>query len=34
MGQLQGSMVVRQVPPQADKVLRAAGLDKLLTFTE
>jgi stage II sporulation protein AA (anti-sigma F factor antagonist) len=34
MGQLEGSMVVRQVPPQADKVLRAAGLDKLLTFTE
>jgi stage II sporulation protein AA (anti-sigma F factor antagonist) len=34
MGQLEGTLVVRQVPPQAGKVLRAAGLDKLLTIEE
>lgn len=32
MGQLEGTMVVRQAPPQADKVLKAAGLDRLLKF--
>lgn len=33
MGQLEGTMVVSQAPPQADKVLKAAGLDRLLKFT-
>lgn len=32
MGQLEGTMVVSQAPPQADKVLKAAGLDRLLKF--
>lgn len=32
MGQLEGTMVVRRAPPQADKVLKAAGLDRLLKF--
>ncbi len=32
MGQLKGDMVVRQVPSQAEKVLKAAGLDRLLKF--
>lgn len=32
MGQLEGAMVVSKVPPQADKVLKAAGLDRLLKF--
>lgn len=32
VGQLNGTMVVRHAPPQANKVLRAAGLDRLLTF--
>lgn len=32
MGQLGGTMVVSQTPPQAEKVLKAAGLDRLLKF--
>ncbi len=32
MGQLEGTMVVSQAPPQADRVLKAAGLDRLLKF--
>ena len=32
MGQVEGTMVVSQAPPQADKVLKAAGLDRLLKF--
>lgn len=34
MRQLGGSMALRNVPPQAAKVLRAAGVDKLLPFEE
>ena len=34
MRQLEGSMTLRGVPPQAAKVLRAAGIDKLMTFTD
>lgn len=32
MGQLEGTVEVCQVPPQAGKVLQAAGLDRLLKF--
>ena len=32
MGQLEGTMVVSHAPPQAGKVLKAAGLDRLLKF--
>jgi len=32
MGQLEGTVEVRQVPAQAEKVLMAAGLDRLLKF--
>ena len=32
MGELGGSMVVTGIPPQPEKVLRAAGLDKILEF--
>ncbi len=32
MGQLEGTMVVSRAPSQADKVLKAAGLDRLLKF--
>lgn len=32
MGQLEGTVEVRQVPSQAKKVLQAAGLDRLLKF--
>ncbi len=32
MSQLEGSVEVRQVPPQAAKVLQAAGLDRLMKF--
>lgn len=32
MGQLEGTVEVRQVPPQAQKVLQAAGIDRLLKF--
>ena len=32
MGQVKGSMIVRAAPPQAERVLLAAGLDRLLTF--
>ena len=32
MGQLRGSVTVRNIPPQADKVFRAAGLQKLMRF--
>ena len=32
MGQLGGSMVVCKAPPQAERVLLAAGLDRLLKF--
>ncbi len=32
MGQLKGSVIVRNIPPQADKVFRAAGLQKLMRF--
>lgn len=34
MGELGGAMTLRRVPPQAAKVLRAAGVDKLIPFTE
>lgn len=34
MRQLGGSMKLQNVPPQAAKVLRAAGVDKLLPFEE
>ena len=34
MGQLGGSMTLRRVPAQAAKVLKAAGVDKLISFTE
>ena len=32
MGQLGGTLVVSHTPPQAEKVLKAAGLDRLLKF--
>ena len=32
MGQLEGTMVVKGTPPQANRVLQAAGLDRLLKF--
>ena len=32
MAQLEGTMVVREVPPQADKVLKAANLERLISF--
>ena len=32
MGQLEGSVEVRQVPEQARRVLQTAGLDRLLKF--
>ena len=32
MGELEGVMKVVHVPAQADKVLRAAGLDRLIKF--
>lgn len=34
MRQLGGSMALQNVPPQAAKVLKAAGVDKLLPFEE
>lgn len=34
MGELGGSMTLRRVPPQAAKVLKAAGVEKLIPFTE
>ena len=34
MSQLGGVMTVRNVPPQAAKVLKAAGIDKLIPFQE
>lgn len=34
MRQLGGSMTLRAVPPQAAKVLKAAGVDKLITWDE
>ncbi len=34
MVQLGGAMRLKRVPPQAAKVLRAAGVDKLLPFEE
>ncbi len=34
MRELGGSMALQNVPPQAAKVLRAAGVDKLLPFAE
>ena len=33
MRELGGTMTLRAVPPQAKKVLDAAGVDKLITFT-
>ena len=32
MGQLEGVVEVHQVPPQAQKVFQAAGVDRLLKF--
>ncbi len=32
MTQLQGSMAVSNVPPQAQRVFRAAGLHRIITF--
>ena len=32
MGQIQGAMRVVNVPPQADKVCRAAGLQRIIRF--
>lgn len=32
MGELGGSLAVAHTPPQAGKVLRAAGLDRLIRF--
>ena len=32
MGRLGGAMVVTNTPPQAEKVFRAAGLQRLITF--
>ena len=34
MRQLGGSLTLRSVPPQSAKVLRAAGVDKLVPFGE
>lgn len=34
MKELGGSLTLRTVPPQAAKVLKAAGVDKLIPFTE
>ncbi len=34
MRQLGGSMTIKSVPPQPAKVLRAAGVDKMIPFTE
>ncbi len=34
MRQLGGSMTLRSVPPQSAKVLRAAGVDRMIPFTE
>lgn len=34
MREVGGSMALQNVPPQAAKVLRAAGVDKLLPFEE
>lgn len=34
MKELGGEMTLRTVPPQAAKVLKAAGVDKLIPFTE
>ena len=34
MRQLGGSMTLRAVPPQAAKVLKAAGVDKLIAWDE
>ena len=34
MQELGGTMTLRTVPPQAAKVLKAAGVDKLSPFTE
>ena len=34
MSQLGGSMTLRAVPPQAAKVLKAAGVDKLIPWEE
>lgn len=34
MGQLGGTTTLCSVPPQSAKVLRAAGVDKLIGFTE
>ena len=34
MKELEGSMTLRMVPPQAAKVLKAAGVDKLIPFIE
>ena len=34
MKELGGVMTLRTVPPQAAKVLRAAGVDKLIPFTD
>ena len=34
MKELGGSMTLRTIPPQAAKVLKAAGVDKLIPFTD
>ena len=34
MRELGGEMTLRRVPPHAAKVLKAAGVDKLIPFTE
>lgn len=34
MKELGGAVTLRTVPPQAAKVLRAAGVDKLIPFTD
>ena len=34
MQELGGTMTLRTVPPQVAKVLKAAGVDKLIPFTE
>jgi len=34
MGQLRGTMRLTHVPPQAAKVLKAAGIDALIPFAE
>ena len=33
MGELEGSVQVTGAPPQANRVLRAAGVDRLIAFT-